>query len=179
MHACWENWQYALTMQVPELENNSVGLQSYRNITCNLITPQLLLKKKLPERGIETPHCSRITRYINFIALDIFHLPTFKYDVDNLNWLKKPNSHREFLRKSKIFKKGNFFIEFCIINMQKWSNFMKESIKYSRILWNLKQILQYSQKHSPKGHMVKLFSDVTKNLFYDKSCVFSKNSTCI
>ena len=53
---------------------------------------------------------------------------------------------------------------------------MKESIKYSRILWNLKQILQYSQKHSPKGHMVKLFSDVTKNLFYDKSCVFSKNS---
>ena len=124
-------------------------------------------------------HCSRITRYINFIALDIFHLPTFKYDVDNLNWLKKPNSHGEFLRKSKIFKKGNFFIEFCIINMQKWSNFMKESIKYSRILWNLKQILQYSQKHSPKGHMVKLFSDVTKNLFYDKSCVFSKNSTCI
>ena len=125
------------------------------------------------------PHCSRITRYINFIALDIFHLPTFKYDVDNLNWLKKPNSHGEFLRKSKIFKKGKFFIEFCIINMQKWSNFMKESIKYSRILWNLKQILQYSQKHSPKGHMVKLFSDVTKNLFYDKSCVFSKNSTCI
>ena len=124
-------------------------------------------------------HCSRITRYINFIALDIFHLPTFKYDVDNLNWLKKPNSHGEFLRKSKIFKKGKFFIEFCIINMQKWSNFMKESIKYSRILWNLKQILQYSQKHSPKGHMVKLFSDVTKNLFYDKSCVFSKNSTCI
>ena len=61
--------------------------------------------------------------------------------------------------------------------MQKWSNFMKESIKYSRILWNLKQILQYSQKHSPKGHMVKLFSDVTKNLFYDKSCVFSKGST--
>ena len=60
-------------------------------------------------------------------------------------------------------------MEFCIINMQKWSNFMKESIKYSRILWNLKQILQYSQKHSPKGHMVKLFSDVTKNLFYDKS----------
>ena len=63
--------------------------------------------------------------------------------------------------------------------MQKWSNFMKESIKYSRILWNLKQILQYSQKHSPKGHMVKLFSDVTKNLFYDESCVFSKKSTCI
>ena len=54
---------------------------------------------------------------------------------------------------------------------------MKESIKYSRILWNLKQILQYSQKHSPKGHMVKLFSDVTKNLFYGKRCVFSKEST--
>ena len=131
------------------------------------------------QKKLTCSHCSRITRYINFIALDIFHLPTFKYDVDNLNWLKKPNSHGEFLRKSKIFKKGKFFIEFCIINMQKWSNFMKESIKYSRILWNLKQILQYSQKHSPKGHMVKLFSDVTKNLFYDKSCVFSKNSTCI
>ena len=135
--------------------------------------------KKLRVPYSRHSHCSRITRYINFIALDIFHLPTFKYDVDNLNWLKKPNSHGEFLRKSKIFKKGKNFIEFCIINMQKWSNFMKESIKYSRILWNLKQILQYSQKHSPKGHMVKLFSDVTKNLFYDKSCVFSKNSTCI
>ena len=124
-------------------------------------------------------HCSRITRYINFIAQDIFHLPTFKYDIGNHNWLKKPYSHGEFLKKSKIFKKEKNFIEFCIINIQKGSNFMKVSIKYSRTLWNLNKIFQYSQKYSPKGHLVKLFSDVTKNVFYDKSCVFSKKSICI
>ena len=58
--------------------------------------------------------------------------------------------------------------------MQKWTNFMKVNIKYSRILWNLKKIFQYSQKYSPKGHLAKLFSDVRKNSFYDKSCDFSK-----
>ena len=49
--------------------------------------------------------------------------------------------------------------------------------KNSRILWNLKKIFQYLQNYSPKGHFVKLFSDVTKNLFYDKRCVFSQGST--
>ena len=162
---------------IPESRVISNPTFTYLRLTFNIIYMKYLQDEEV--LNVWNTHCSRINCYINFIALDIFHLPTFKYDVDNLNWLKKPNSHGEFLRKSKIFKKGKFFIEFCIINMQKWSNFMKESIKYSRILWNLKQILQYSQKHSPKGHMVKLFSDVTKNLFYDKSCVFSKNSTCI
>ena len=42
------------------------------------------------------------------------------------------------------------------------------------MLQNLKKIFQYSQKYSPKGHLVMLLSDVTKNLFYDKSCDFSK-----
>lgn len=64
-------------------------------------------------------------------------------------------------------------MEFLIIHKQKWSNFMKLGIKHSRILWNLKKIFQFSQNYSPKGDLVKLFSDVTKNLFYDKSCVFS------
>ena len=54
---------------------------------------------------------------------------------------------------------------------------MKLSIKNSRILWNLKKIFQYLQNYSPKGHFVKLFSDVTKNLFYDKRCVFPKELT--
>ena len=45
---------------------------------------------------------------------------------------------------------------------------MKLGMKYSRILWNLKKIFQYSQNYSPKCHLMKLFSDVTKNLFYDK-----------
>ena len=58
--------------------------------------------------------------------------------------------------------------------MQKLSNFIKVSIKYSRILWNLKKIFQYSQKYSPKGHLVKLFSDVTKNLSYDENCLLLK-----
>ena len=33
------------------------------------------------------------------------------------------------------------------------------------------------QKYSQKGRFVILFSDVTKNLFYDKRCVFSKKLT--
>ena len=58
--------------------------------------------------------------------------------------------------------------------MQKWCNFKKVSIKYSRILCNLKKIFQYSQKYSPKGHFVKLLSDVTKNLSYDENCLLQK-----
>ena len=54
---------------------------------------------------------------------------------------------------------------------------MKLGIKYSRILWNLKKIFQYSQNYSQKCHLVKLFSDVTKNVFYGKRCVFSKELT--
>ena len=51
---------------------------------------------------------------------------------------------------------------------------MKVNIKYSRILWNLKKIFQYSQKFNPKGHLVKLFSAVTKNLSYDENCLLQK-----
>ena len=58
--------------------------------------------------------------------------------------------------------------------MQKGSNFMKVSIKYSRILWNLKKTFQYSPKCSQKGHLVQLFSDVNKNLSYDENCLLQK-----
>jgi hypothetical protein len=44
-------------------------------------------------------------------------------------------------------------------------------------LQDLKKIFQDSQKYDQKGHFVILFSDVTKNLFCDKRCVFSKEST--
>ena len=63
--------------------------------------------------------------------------------------------------------------------MQKWINFMKVNIKYSRILWNLKKIFQYSQKYSPKGHLVKSFSAVTKNLSYDENCLLQKGKNGI
>ena len=45
------------------------------------------------------------------------------------------------------------------------------------ILQDLKKIFQDSQKYDQIGHFVILFSDVTKNLFYDKRCVSSKEST--
>jgi hypothetical protein len=45
------------------------------------------------------------------------------------------------------------------------------------ILQDLKILFQESRKYDQKGHFVIVFSDVTKNLFYDKRCVFSKEST--
>ena len=45
------------------------------------------------------------------------------------------------------------------------------------ILQDLKILFQDAQKYGQKGHFVILFSDVTKNLFYGKRCVFSKEST--
>ena len=45
------------------------------------------------------------------------------------------------------------------------------------ILQDLKILFQDLRKYDQKGHFVILFSDVTKNLFYDKRCVFSKEST--
>ena len=47
------------------------------------------------------------------------------------------------------------------------------------ILQDLKILFQNSRKYGQKGHFVILFSDVTKNLFYGKSCIFSKKSTCL
>jgi hypothetical protein len=40
------------------------------------------------------------------------------------------------------------------------------------ILQDLKILFQDSRKYDQKGHFVILFSDVTKNLFYDKRWVF-------
>ena len=81
------------------------------------------------------------------------------------------------MRKVKICKKENIFAEFYIINMQKWIDFKNRRYKYSRILQDLKQNFQDSRKYSQKGLLVTLLFDVIKNLFYDKSCIFSKELT--
>ena len=57
--------------------------------------------------------------------------------------------------------------------MEKWIDFKNNRCKHVRILQDLRESFQYSQKYSPKGRFVILFSDVRKKLFYDKSCVFS------
>ena len=56
-------------------------------------------------------------------------------------------------------------------------DFKKEDVRYIKILQDLKKILQDSQNYSQKGLLVTLLIDVKKNLFYDKSCVFSKELT--
>ena len=61
--------------------------------------------------------------------------------------------------------------------MQQLIDFKKKDVKYIRILQGLKKILQDLQNYSQKGLLVTLLIDVKKNLFYDKSCVFSKGST--
>ena len=57
--------------------------------------------------------------------------------------------------------------------MEKWIDFKNNRCKYVRILQYLRKSFQYSQKYGQKGRFVILFSDVRKNLFYDKSWVFS------
>ena len=47
------------------------------------------------------------------------------------------------------------------------------------ILQDLTILFQDAQNYGQKGHFVILFSDVTKNLFYGKRCVFSQESTCL
>ena len=61
--------------------------------------------------------------------------------------------------------------------MQQLIDFKKKDVKYIRILQGLKKILQDSQNYSQKGLLVTLLIDVKKNIFYDKSCVFSKELT--
>ena len=61
--------------------------------------------------------------------------------------------------------------------MQQLIDFKKKDVKYIRILQDLKKMLQDSQNYGQKGLLVTLLIDVKKNLFYDKSCVFSKGST--
>ena len=62
--------------------------------------------------------------------------------------------------------------------MQQLIDFKNKEVKYIRILQDLKKILQDLKNCSQKGLLVTLLIDVKKNLFYDKSCVFSKESTC-
>ena len=61
--------------------------------------------------------------------------------------------------------------------MQQLIDFKNKEVKYNRSLKDLKKILQDLQNYSQKGLLVTLLIDVKKNLFYDKSCVFSKGST--
>ena len=84
--------------------------------------------------------------------------------------------HGEFLKKVKICEQGKNFYEFCIIHIQKLIDFKNKEVKYTRILQVLKKILEDLQNFIQKGLLVTLLIDV-KNLFYDKSCVFSKGST--
>ena len=61
--------------------------------------------------------------------------------------------------------------------MQQLIDFKKKDVKYIRMLQDLKKILQDSQNYSQKGLLATLLINVKKNLFYDKSCVFSKGLT--
>jgi hypothetical protein len=57
--------------------------------------------------------------------------------------------------------------------MEKWIDLKNNRCKNVRILQDLRESFQYSQKYGQKCCCVILFFDVRKNLFYDKSCVFS------
>ena len=61
--------------------------------------------------------------------------------------------------------------------MQQLIDFKEKDVKYIRILQDFKKIPQDLQNYSQKGLLVTLLIDIKKNLFYDKSCVFSKGST--
>ena len=61
--------------------------------------------------------------------------------------------------------------------MQQLIDFKKKDVKYIIIFQDLKRILQDSQNYSQKGLLATLLINVKKNLFYDKSWVFSQGST--
>ena len=61
--------------------------------------------------------------------------------------------------------------------MQQLIDFKKKDVKYIRMLQDLKKIFQDLQNYSQKGLLATLLINVKKNLFYDKSCVFSQGST--
>ena len=61
--------------------------------------------------------------------------------------------------------------------MQKRIDFKNKRCKYIMILQDFNKIFKKLQNYSKKGLLVTLLHLVTKNLFYDKSCVFSKGST--
>ena len=62
--------------------------------------------------------------------------------------------------------------------MQKWIDFKKKEVTFIRILQDLKKIVQDSQKCSQKGHFESWAPIGSWNLFCNKSCIFSKESTC-
>ena len=127
--------------------------------------------------GLSRSHCSRIDRNSNFIAQDFFHFPGVIHNGDTLNMLKNLRFHRGILKNFKFCPYWKKFLIYFVLKVQKWSKFKNVSRKHSRILQSMKTIYQGLQKYSKKGRFVILFSDVRKNLFYDKSCVFSKKST--
>ena len=57
--------------------------------------------------------------------------------------------------------------------MKIWIDFKNNRCKYFTILQDLRESFQNLQKYDQKGSFVILISNVRKNLFYDKSCVFS------
>ena len=61
--------------------------------------------------------------------------------------------------------------------MQKWIDFKNKRNKYIRILQDLKRPVKGLQKYDQKGVLAKSLFDVIKNLFYDNSWLFSKEST--
>ena len=56
-------------------------------------------------------------------------------------------------------------------------DFKNKRNKYIRILQDLKRPVKGLQKYDQKGVLAKSLFDVIKNLFYDKSWLFSKEST--
>ena len=61
--------------------------------------------------------------------------------------------------------------------MQRIIVFNNKRCKYNMILQDLETLFQNLQKYGQKGHVVILFSYVTKKIFTVKRCVFSKEST--
>ena len=59
--------------------------------------------------------------------------------------------------------------------MEKWIDFRYNRCKCVRILQDLRESFQYSQKYGQKGHFVILFSNVRKKYFMIKEAFFHKN----
>ncbi len=85
--------------------------------------------------------------------------------------------HGEFLRKTQILQKRNFFWWILYIKHVKRIDFKNKRNKYIRILQDLKRPVKGLQKYNQKGVLAKSLLNVIKNLFYDKSCIFSKELT--
>jgi hypothetical protein len=64
---------------------------------------------------------------------------------------------------------------FFIINMQKMIDFTFNRCKYVIIMQDFKRVFQKLQNYSEK--VILLHLNVTKNVFYDKNCIFSEEPT--